>query len=84
MRPQMIPDTHLLKLLFLARYTHRSIYLPSYQLALFCRFALTKKIDTTIYTQKASPKLQSAQIHISMNLGAFYILMDEVLTKSLL
>ena len=25
MRPQMIPDTHLLKLLFLARYTHRSI-----------------------------------------------------------
>ena len=35
----MIPDTHLLKLLFLARYTHRSIYLPSYQLALFCRRA---------------------------------------------
>ena len=35
----MIPDTHLLKLLFLARYTHRSIYLPSYQLALFCRLA---------------------------------------------
>ena len=54
----MIPDTHLLKLLFLARYTHRSIYLPSYQSALFCRFALTKKIDTTIYTQKASPKLK--------------------------
>ena len=35
----MIPDTHLLKLLFLARYTHRSIYLPSYQSALFCRLA---------------------------------------------
>ena len=35
----MIPDTHLLKLLFLARYTHSSIYLPSYQLALFCRLA---------------------------------------------
>ena len=35
----MIPYTHLLKLLFLARYTHRSIYLPSYQLALFCRLA---------------------------------------------
>ena len=35
----MIPETHLLKLLFLARYTHRSIYLPSYQLALFCRLA---------------------------------------------
>ena len=32
----MIPDTHSLKLLFLARYTSRSIYLPSYQSALFC------------------------------------------------
>ena len=80
----MIPDTHLLKLLFLARYTHRSIYLPSYQSALFCRFALTKKIDTTIYTQKTSHKLQRAPLHISMNQGAFYIQTDEVLTKSLL
>ena len=43
-----------------------------------------KEIDKTIYTQKASPKLQSAPIHISMNQGAFYILTDEVLTKSLL
>ena len=43
MRPHMVPNAHLLKLLFLARYTHRSIYLPSYQSALFCRFALTKK-----------------------------------------
>ena len=51
----MIPDTHLLKLLFPTRYTPRSIYLPSYQSALFCRFALTKKIDTTIYTQKNVP-----------------------------
>ena len=48
----MIPDTHSLKLLFPTRYTSRSIYLPSYQSALFCRFALTKKIDTTVYTQK--------------------------------
>ena len=80
----MVPNAHLLKLLFPTRYTSRSIYLPSYQSALFCRFALTKKIDTTIYTQKASPKLQSAPIHISMSQGAFYILMDEVLTKSLL
>ena len=36
----MIPDTHLLKLLFLARYTHRSIYLPSYQSAFSCRVHL--------------------------------------------
>ena len=34
-------------------------------------------------TQKTSHKLQSAPIHISMNQGAFYILTDEVLTKSL-
>ena len=84
MRPQMIPDTYSLKLLFLARYISRSIYLLSYQSALFCRFALTKKIDTTIYTQKTSHKLQRAPLHISMNQGAFYIQTDEVLTKSLL
>ena len=29
MRPQMIPDTHSLKLLFPTRYTHRSIYQSS-------------------------------------------------------
>ena len=43
-----------------------------------------KEIDKTIYTQKASPKLKSAPLHISMNQGAFYIQTDEVLTKSLL
>ena len=43
MRPHMIPDTHSLKLLFLTRYTSRSIYLPSWQSALFCRITLTKK-----------------------------------------
>ena len=80
----MIPDTHSLKLLFLTRY-----YLSLNLLAILAisvvlqNYFDKKEIDTTIYTQKTSHKLQSAPIHISMNQGAFYILTDEVLTKSL-
>ena len=36
MRPHMVSNAYLLKLLFPTRYTSRSIYLPSYQSALFC------------------------------------------------
>ena len=39
MRPQMIPDTHSLKLLFPTRYTSRSFYLCSYQSASSCGLA---------------------------------------------
>ena len=81
----MIPDTHSLKLLFPTRYTSRSIYLPSWQSALFCRFALTKKRLIKLSTlKKLHPNLKRAPIHISMNQSAFYILTDEALTKSLL
>ena len=87
MRPQMIPDTHLLKLLFLTRYILRSVYLSSMCLTANQRSPAesTYSIDIAIYiyTQKTSRKSKRAPIHISMNQGAFYILMDEVLTKSL-
>lgn len=73
MRLQMIPDTHSLKLLFLTRYILRSVYLSSMCLTANQRSPAESiySIDIVIYiyTQKASPKLQSAPIHISMNQG---------------
>ena len=51
----MIPDTHLLKLLFLARYTHRSIYCLLINQRCSADLLWQKKIDTTIYTQKNVP-----------------------------
>ena len=84
----MVPDTHLLKLLFLTRYILRSVYLSSMCLTANQRSPAesTYSIDIVIYiyTQKTSRKSKRAPIHISMNQGAFYILMDEALTKSLL
>ena len=64
MRPQMIPDTHLLKLLFLTRYILRSVYLSSMCLTANQRSPAesTYSIDITIYiyTQKTSRKSKSA------------------------
>ncbi len=81
MRLQMIPDTHLLKLLFLARY-YLSLSLHSIYISFIQKF--TFLLYKIYLSSKTSHKLQSAPIHISMNQGAFYILTDEALTKSLL
>ena len=45
----MIPDTHLLKLLFPTRYTSRSIYLCSYQSASSCRLTFWIYIAAIYY-----------------------------------
>ena len=84
----MVPNAHLLKLLFPTRYTSRSIYQSFMCLTANQRSPAESiySIDIVIYiyTQKTSYKLQRAPLHISMNQGAFYIQTDEVLTKSLL
>ena len=85
MRPHMVPNAYLLKLLFLARYYLSLNLLAILAISVVLQNDFDKKeIDTSIYPQKTSHKLQSAPIHISMNQGAFYILTDEALTKSLL
>ena len=70
----MVPDAHLLKLLFLTRYILRSVSLSSMCLTANQRSPAesTYSIDIAIYiyTQKTSRKSKSAQIHISMNQGA--------------
>ena len=49
MRPHMVPNAHLLKLLFPTRYTSRSIYLCSYQSASSCRLTFWIYIAAIYY-----------------------------------
>ena len=56
MRPHMVPDTHLLKLLFLARYYLSLNLLAILAISVVLQICFDKKeIDKTIYTQKTSP-----------------------------
>ena len=68
----MIPDTHSLKLLFLTRYTSRSINLLSYQSASFCRLISWMHLSTIYYIYDAPASIPFYKVQTSLYSGQIF------------